>query len=124
LIVDDESRISMSILSQPAEISLRVEDRVALANIKEGLRANEASITEVALTAKNVEVAMSSMVGTVGELTQNVMKNLTVTENNKDILVRMEQMVTTQFEIWNRMFSGRLEHLLKQPVSPNVNQPP
>ena len=114
----------MSILSQPAEISLRVEDRVALANIKEGLRANEASITEVALTAKNVEVAMSSMIGTVGELTQNVMKNLTVTENNKDILVRMEQMVTTQFEIWNRMFSGRLEHLLKQPVSPNVNQPP
>ena len=48
----------MSILSQPAEISLRVEDRVALANIKEGLRANEASITEVALTPKNVEVAM------------------------------------------------------------------
>ena len=51
-------------------MNLGKEDKVVLLNIREGLRANEAAITEVTTTTKNVEVAISKVMECVGGITK------------------------------------------------------
>ena len=61
-------------------MNLGKEDKVMLLNIREGLRANEAAITEVTTTTKNVEVAVSKMVECVDGITEKADRTFLASE--------------------------------------------
>jgi hypothetical protein len=120
----EESGFSASMVSQAVEMNLGKEDKVILLNIREGLRANEAAITEVTTTTKNVEVAVSKMVGFVDGLTEKADRTLQASETNLANSVRMEQLMTTQFQVWNHLFETRLKEIMERSSGSLVVNPP